>query len=141
MSQEQHSSMPTMDPTDQVRLAAGDQRCAARPSLLLDAISEPLARMGGPTQVPPQEVMAATSGEDQGVSAWHNSKKVLALWSDHAQRNSYVALEGLGWKKFRDAHDSAVVSMTMLASVAHQTNTDLNVRIESDGMIHELYLW
>lgn len=76
-----------------------------------------------------------------GVSAWQNSKKINALWSINQNRNSWVGVEGVGWKKLANNSDSAIVALTMLAAHARAKGSLVNYREESDGMIYEMYVW
>jgi hypothetical protein len=76
-----------------------------------------------------------------GASTWQNNKKINALWSINQNRNSWVGVEGIGWKKLVNNSDSAIVALTMLASHARQKGSVVNYREESDGMIYEMYVW
>ena len=130
---------PALEP---VATRAGADDPAGAPTLpaeLLEAVqAERYAE--APTLTPPSEAEIAAA-EAEGIAAWHNGKKITALWSNDSNRNSYIAVSGMGWKKLSNANDSSVVSMTMLAAHAEQTNANVNLRIESDGMVHELYVW
>ena len=93
-----------------------------------------------PTMTPPadtSELAVAT----EGIAAWHNGKKVTAMWSNSAERNSFAAVAGMGWKKLSNANDSSFLTLTMLTSHAEQVNADCNLRVESDNEVHEVYVW
>ncbi len=93
-----------------------------------------------PSLTPPgEEVLEADEGA--GASAWHNGKKITAMWCNSSARNSYAAVEGLGWRRINNANDGSWISMTMLCSHAEQTNSNCNIRTESDNKIHEVYVW
>lgn len=108
-----------------------------------------------PTQEPPKQSKSVERAEDaapnampsvassdiSGVAAWNNDKRVHALWSSNQNRNSWVYITGVAWKKFASNSDSAVVALTMLAAHAKQMQTNYTYREESDGMIHETYVW
>lgn len=130
---------PALEPVSARAESADPAGAPALPPELLEA-AEAERYAPAPTVTPPSEaeILAA---EAEGVAAWHNSKKITALWSNDSNRNSYIAVSGMGWKKLSNANDSSVVSMTMLAAHAEQTNANVNLRIESDGMVHELYVW
>ena len=81
-----------------------------------------------------------TPGEG-GIAAWQSNKQITALWTLNQNRNSWVAITDLGWKKLANNSDSAIVAFTMLAAHARQTGSVVNYREESDGMIHEMYVW
>jgi hypothetical protein len=82
----------------------------------------------------------ATAGV-AGVSAWQNNKRITGLWSINQNRNSWVAVDGVGWKKLVNNSDSAIVALTMLSSHAREKGSTVNYREESDGMIYEMYVW
>ena len=110
------------------------------PELLGEAKAAAITAGAAPTLVPPTEAQIAAA-EEIGVAAWYNGKKISALWCNQANRNSYIAVSDLGWKKLANTNDSCVVSMTMLAAHAEQTNATVNIRTEEDGMVHEIYVW
>ncbi|MEJ2455840.1 MAG: hypothetical protein P8103_17020 [Candidatus Thiodiazotropha sp.] len=64
-----------------------------------------------------------------------------ALWCNQTDRNAYIYVGGMGWRKLSNANASALLSMVMLASHAEQTNATVNLRVESDNMVHEIYVW
>ena len=84
-----------------------------------------------PVAVKSQEVMGA----------WLNDKRISGTWCINQNRNVYVAITGVGWKKLANNSDSAIVALTMLGAHARQMNSPLNYREEADGMIHEMYVW
>jgi glycine cleavage system protein P-like pyridoxal-binding family len=84
---------------------------------------------------------AAQSGSTDGVGAWVSDKKLTALWGISQNRNSWVYIQGVGWKKLANNSDTAVVALTMLAAHVKQTATPFSYREEADGMIHEAYVW
>lgn len=96
-------------------------------------------RLTVPSMTPPSE--QSVSAEDEGISAWYNGKKITALWCNQTDRNAYIYVGGMGWRKLSNANASALLSMVMLASHAEQTNATVNLRVESDNMVHEIYVW
>ncbi len=99
-----------------------------------------ILRSSAPTMIPPSEQEEFASSAD-GIAAWHNNQKITGLWSNRSNGNSYIAIAGMGWKRLSPANDSALVNLTMLAAHAAQINANVNIRIEADGMVHELYVW
>ncbi|MCB9944154.1 MAG: hypothetical protein H6851_11125 [Geminicoccaceae bacterium] len=97
-----------------------------------------LEREAHPMMVPPTETVAMKS---EGIAAWHNGKKVTALWANSSPRNAFASIAGMGWTKLSNANDSAFLALTMLASHAEQTDSACNIRVENDKMIHEIYVW
>jgi hypothetical protein len=76
-----------------------------------------------------------------GIAAWQNNKQITALWSINQNVNSWVGVSGIGWKKLSNASGSGIVALTMLAAHAREKGSVVNYREESDGMIHEMYVW
>jgi hypothetical protein len=76
-----------------------------------------------------------------GASTWQNNKRFNALWSINQNRNSWVGVDGIGWKKLMNNSDSAIVALTVLAAHAREKGSAVNYREESDGMIYEMYVW
>jgi hypothetical protein len=93
-----------------------------------------------PTMTPPQQAQGGAS--TGGIGAWTNNHKVTALWSINQNRNSWIYLENVGWRRLASNSDSAIVALSILAAHAKQTQTPYyNGREEADGMIHECYVW
>lgn len=91
--------------------------------------------MSAPTLTPPQ------ADVNSGITAWMEDGRVDAVWSINQNRNSWVAIRDVGWKKFADNSDSAIVAFTILAAHARQVQTSYTVREEADSKIHECYVW
>ena len=123
----------------QERISGQEEAPSALPDILTESGIE-LELGVSPAQAPPSESQLAAA-EEAGIAAWHNGKKITALWSNSSPRNAYIVVEGMGWKKLSNANDSCIVSMTMLAAHAEQANATVNIRTESDGMVHEIYVW
>src|SRR2546423_9373857 len=102
--------------------------------------------MGGSEFLPPGAGDAAPSirppdGVGAGITAWLNNKRITGLWTINQNRNSWVAVDGVGWKRLANNSDSAIVALTTLGSHAREKNSVVNYREEADGMIHEMYVW
>ena len=91
-----------------------------------------------PNQTPPT---ATEKGNGGGITTWNNDKRVTALWSINQNRNAWVYINGVGWKRLSTASDSANLALTLLAAHAKQSQTNYTYRDESDGLIHEAYVW
>ena len=105
-----------------------------------------------PTAEPPASALAAAgltmadgaaAAADGGIGAsvWVNGKKINALWAINQNRNSWVSVVGVGWVKFANNSDSAIVAFTTLGADAKLTQGTVNYRQESDNIIHEIYVW
>jgi hypothetical protein len=82
-----------------------------------------------------------TQGVSAGITAWNSNKQITALWSINENRNSWVGIGGIGWKKLSNNSDSAIVALTLLSAHAREKGSTVHYRDESDGMIHEMYVW
>jgi len=89
-----------------------------------------------PSIAPPEEALQAF-----GATTWHIDKRILATWSINQNRNAWVSISGIGWKRLAANSDSAIVTLTMIGAHARQSQCRVDLREESDGMIHEIYAW
>jgi len=90
-----------------------------------------------PTERPPSETESEAA---VGATTWHSNKKITALWSIDQNRNSWVHVADLGWKKLADNSDSAVVALTALGTHAKRTGATVNL-LEDGGKITQIYVW
>jgi len=86
-------------------------------------------------------VLPISGGVAAGVGAWQNNKQVNALWTNNQDRNSWVGVVGVGWKKLAGPNETALSAMTMLVAHARATGSAINYRDEADTLIHEVYVW
>lgn len=93
------------------------------------------AETAGSTPLPIVESAGA------GITAWQNTKKINNLWCINQNRNVFVGVQGIGWKKLADNSDSAIVAFTMLSAHALEKGSTVNYREEADTKIHEMYIW
>ncbi len=96
---------------------------------------------GAPTAEPPAAAVSDGGAVGIGASVWVSNKKINALWSINENRNSWVGVAGVGWVKFANNSDSAIVAFTMLGANARHTQGLVSYRQEADNMIHEMYVW
>ena len=108
-----------------------------------------------PTQTPPAEAVAASVAErptqtppsnlaQQGAVAagLQTEKKVTGLWrSCGADRNSWMHVDGIGWRKFADNSDSAITAFNIIAAHAKTTEKGANYNEGDDGKVNILYVW
>lgn len=94
---------------------------------------------GGPQLAPPEETLAVAA--EEGIGAWLTNKKIVRLWTNSSNKNAWIGIKDVGWRKLFNANESTVVCMTMLAAHARAENRNVNVRIESDNLVHEIYVW
>ncbi len=117
--------------------AAGQARPAMTAMTAMTAAAGAVA--AAPGQAGPTLPLASVAA--RGVSLWQQNKKLSALWSINQDRNSWVGVDGIGWKKLANSNDSSVVALTLLATHAREKDAAVSYREESDGMIYEMYVW
>lgn len=89
-----------------------------------------------PTFAPPQ---GSVNG---GVTAtWLSDKRINALWSINENRNVWISMDGIGWKKLADNSDSAIMALTILSSYARLMQARYDGLESDDGKITECYVW
>jgi hypothetical protein len=97
---------------------------------------------GGTTATP---TMATAGIGAQAAAAsgtvWQSGKTITNQWTINQDRNSWIGVAGIGWQKLSTASDSGCVSLTMLAGSALITKASVSYRTESDGMVHEMYVF
>jgi hypothetical protein len=101
-------------------------------------IADSTSAASPPQLIPPEETAAAA---DTGITAWLSNKKIVGVWSNASNKNSWINVQGTGWRRIHPASENAVVAMTVLASHAKADNRNASVRVESDNHIHEIYVW
>ncbi|MFT7724792.1 MAG: hypothetical protein QM788_18495 [Roseateles sp.] len=140
-----NAGMPMRDPSNLQTTTEGSAMSDQAPSLTppqADDTSDSAgsgAADGAPTLTP--DSLNASGDGDGGITAWNNDKRVTALWSMNQNRNAWVHVNGVGWKKLANNSDSAVMALTLLGAHAKQAQAPYNYRDEADGMIHEAYVW
>lgn len=103
------------------------------------AMTEELNSGESPQLLPPEETGDEAFGV--GYTAWQNSKKITATWCKNENRNSWVYIPGLGWKKLADGSDTGIVALTMLAAHAKQLNRNVNAYVGADNKISQMYVF
>ena len=77
----------------------------------------------------------------EAAGVWQTNKRITAVWGTNEPRNSWVLITGVGWKRLAAGSDSSALALTVLASNGKLTQARVDYREESDGFIHELYVW
>lgn len=118
-----------------------EHRAAGEPAMdVATLLSTATARVGGsPSMTPPGE--AEVEANDVGITAWHNSKKVTATWSNASNLNAWAAVEGLGWRRIAHVNESSFLTMVLMAAHAEAEDRPCNIRIDADNKIHEIYVF
>jgi hypothetical protein len=128
---------PTQLPPNQSNIESGGN--PSRPSELTPGqqVIAKGVQSSAPTTAPP--AMAVRGSEAFGV--WNDNKRVTGLWGIAENRNSWMHIDGVGWKKLADNSDSASIALSMLAGHARALNRAINYRDEADGKVYEMYVW
>lgn len=127
------NNMPTVQPA-QTSVAGSE----GKPDMTVDlqALAASTTAVAGPQLVPPAE-----AAELSGITAWLTGKQIVGIWANASPRNSWVSIEGVGWRKLYNAGDTGITEMTMLAAHAKAGGRQCSLRIEADNMVHEIYVW
>lgn len=91
-----------------------------------------------PTQEPP----AQSAQKNAVTAAWQTDKKITGLWrSCGNDRNSWMHVDTIGWRKFAENSDSAITAFSIIAAHAKTTGKGANYYEGDDGKITTLYVW
>ena len=134
-------SMPSATPPSGAVSAAaqGTCGCSASTGGGMMTANVPMLVMASMGDAAPS--LRPAEGISTGISAWQNNKRITGLWSINQNRNSWVYVDTVGWKKLANNSDSAIVALSMLGAHAREKSSVVNYREESDGMIREMYVW
>lgn len=83
----------------------------------------------------------ATTAAGAVTATWQSNVHVSGMWSINQDRNAWVYLDTVGWRKLSDASESGLVAMNMIASHAYQVGATSNLYEGDDGRIAQLYVW
>ncbi len=90
-----------------------------------------------PTEEPPSSLAQGS----YAAAGWQNDKKVQGQWNNCVDRNGYMYVEGLGWRKFADNSDSAMIAFNIIAAHAKAIGKGVNFYEGDDGKVTTLYVW
>jgi hypothetical protein len=116
------------------------------PALALQTLSandlKVLPGAGGSVATPAQAVAGVTAqAAVASGTVWQSQKSITSQWTIDQDRNSWIGVSGIGWQKLSTASDSGCAALTALASSAIITKAQVSYRTESDGMVHEMYVF
>ena len=75
---------------------------------------------------------------------WQNGKTIVGFWTINENRNAWVFVSGLGWRKLAHDDDSVFDSMLSVCAAAYAHGRTVNFREVGTGgnvEIHEIYSW
>jgi hypothetical protein len=122
---------PSGSPDNAPQPLTPDQLNAATTTVVTTPSAEPVL---SPPGAPQTAVSPATA------AAWQSTKKVLALWTNNADRNGYAYVDGVGWKRLATNSDSVHEALLTLASSGRLAGS-ITYPEAADGLVHEIYLW
>lgn len=74
-------------------------------------------------------------------AVWNNSKKVVQTWGKAQDKNAWLNISDLGWRRIRDANESSMIAILLIGAHARDKGSIVNVRTESDNKVYEIYAW
>jgi hypothetical protein len=83
----------------------------------------------------------ATTAAGAVTATWQSNVHVAGMWSINQDRNAWVYLDTVGWRKLSDASESGAVAMNMIAAHAYQMGSTSSLYEGDDGRIEQLYVW
>lgn len=110
------------------------------PILTDDDLAALLGRSGDGTGDAPVPTMQPPTASD-GAAAAINGKVVDALFSDGANRNAWMAIRDVGWRKVSQASDSGAMAISIIAGVAMQTGRAPGLEDDAAQLIQSIVLW
>lgn len=134
------AGVPSLEPSQLSESNGGNVMIEDKPSLTPPDVDATSTTSMGETE-PSLTPDSLTDDAAGAYTAVNSNKRVTALWGINQNRNLWVYVAGVGWKKLANNSDSAIVALTILATHAKQSQTNYTYRDESDGMIHETYVW
>jgi hypothetical protein len=110
---------------------------------LLTADEVKLLPAGSANQAMPAHAVAGVAAQAATTAGttWQNQKTIVDQWTINQDRNSWMGVTGIGWQKLSTASDSGCIALTLLAGNALISKAPVNYRTESDGMVHEIYVF
>jgi C1A family cysteine protease len=81
----------------------------------------------------------AVHGLDVASTFWYNGKNVLGLWTNDSDRNAWVYLSDIGWRRVAYDNDNIFVDMLTQLATAKNSARPVSVYIE-DGVIKQIYV-
>jgi hypothetical protein len=93
-----------------------------------------------PKLSPPERASTKEGDTTFGAAVWQTDKRVTGLYTTYHPRNSWMFINGIGWKRVATNNDSAQETMNMLASHCREKACRIDYA-EENGLITEIYVW
>ena len=93
-----------------------------------------------PKLSPPAKASTEDTDTAFGAAVWQNDKRVTGLYTTYHSRNSWMFINGLGWKRVATNNDSTQEAMNMLAAHCREKACRIDYA-EENGLVKEIYVW
>ena len=130
-------NVPTALPPATATVSSGD--CGCNGSTAVSSASSVLVGASSASQAPSLRPDSSNAGAV--AATWQSNVHVIGLWSINQDRNTWVYLDNVGWRRLSGASESGLVSMNMLAAHAYQLGSSSSLYEGDDGNISQLYVW
>jgi hypothetical protein len=70
---------------------------------------------------------------------WNRDHRVTGLWTNNSNRNAWVHLSGLGWRKITNTSDVAQITMLTQLTSAKAANRRVD-SLQENNTIRQLYV-
>ncbi|HAA27705.1 MAG TPA: peptidase [Cyanobacteria bacterium UBA11369] len=77
---------------------------------------------------------------DTLTQIWRNNVKIRGLWAINQDRNAWVYVNGLGWRKISPANDNIFFNMLVQLAAAKAGDRSVNF-LEQLGVVKQIYVW
>ncbi|HVL21468.1 MAG TPA: hypothetical protein VM422_10890 [Amaricoccus sp.] len=128
--------MPSAEPP--ARAAAhADCGCGGATAAAMAPTGLPAATAGGTAPA----LRPASAGAGGVAATWQSNVHVAGLWSINEDRNCWIYIDTVGWRKLSTTSESGLVALNMLAANAYQQNAVASCYEGDDGQISQIYVW
>jgi hypothetical protein len=131
------SNVPTALPPATATVSGG--KCGCNGSAAVSSASSVLVGASSSSQAP--SLRPDSSNASAVTATWQSNVHINGLWSINQDRNAWVYLDNVGWRKLSGASESGLVAMNMLAAHAYQLGSSSSLYEGDDGSINQLYVW
>jgi hypothetical protein len=133
------TNQPTAMPPAAAARSQGDCGCGGSTAGSAGAGAMLVAGSASASTAP--SLRPATTAAGAVTATWQSNVHVSGMWSINQDRNAWVHLDTVGWRKLSDASESGLVAMNMIAAHAYQLGATSNLYEGDDGRIAQLYVW
>ncbi len=127
--------MPSAEPPAKAS-AHADCGCGGA-SVAMAPTGLPAATAGGTAPA----LRPASAGAGGVAATWQSNVHVAGLWSINEDRNCWIYIDTVGWRKLSTTSESGLVALNMLAANAYQQNAVASCYEGDDGQISQIYVW